>query len=245
MVMTIDAGNTTVSWVVFDRGQVVERGACATESWVVPAAFLSLKDPDRIHGIYVASVVPRLDQHLAAACREVFGRIPVFLDHHSARGLSFAVDDPTELGADRIAACMGALTLFAPPLIIVDSGTATTYDLVDASRVYIGGAIAPGVRLLLKSLAQNTAKLREVDFAVPRSDVAKNTRDHIQFGVYHQFIGGMEHTIGHFRHIMGPDVRVIGCGGTLGHLPVLPKGIDHYEADLIHTGLRYLADGES
>lgn len=237
MLITLDVGNTTISWILHDQQVIVKRGTFPTDAASLADLFGAIDEPEHVTGIFTASVVPNLDPFLSALCRKVFGVEPEFMDHLHAGGMSFNVDNPSELGADRIAACMGALQLFSPPLIVLDSGTATTYDLIDQFRVYQGGAIAPGLGLQLKCLAQNTAKLMDVEFAVPGKEMGKNTQDHIQLGVYHQYIGGMEHTIRHFQKVMGEGVKVVACGGTLGRLPALPEGIDHHVADLIHIGL--------
>ena len=239
--LTIDLGNSTLSWQLFSDGVVAARyelTVCRPLPKDLFAAVPSYARNPLAVQVLISSVVPDLDDQLSALCRSEFAVEPVYLDYRSPKDLRFSIDNPAELGADRIAACLGALELCPAPLIVIDSGTATTFDLVDADRVYQGGAIAPGLNLLIKSLSQNTAKLKEVEFAMPRSLIAKNTRDHIRVGVYHYFMGGIERLVGVYRRLMGDTVTVIACGGAFRHLAALPAGIDRYEADLVHIGLR-------
>ncbi len=243
MVLTIDMGNSTISLACFDGWEISWRDIFPTVSDLPDDMFQSLikkRTGIVLSQVFVSSVVPHLDEQLKRLCHEHFGLKPVFLDHRLAHGITFSIDNPAELGADRIAACLGALHLRQAPLIVIDSGTATTFDLVDANRVYLGGAIAPGLNLLLRSLSQNTAKLLDVEFELPKSSIAKNTRDHIRVGAYHHFIGGIERLTALYRAEMGLDVTVIASGGAFRQLPVLPKGIDIYETDLVHIGLRGL-----
>jgi len=240
MVLTIDLGNSTTSWIVFEAQTIILRHIASTTNPLPNTLFQkvnNLKAYPMLTHIFISSVVPQLDDQLSLLCKNAFGLEPVFLTYRLARNMAFSVDNPAELGADRIAACLGALEKYAVPLIIIDSGTATTFDLVDENRIYQGGAIAPGLKLLSKSLTQNTAKLMASEFQIPKTPVAKNTTDHIHVGTYHFFIGGIERLIGIYRLFLGQKVTVIACGGGFSCLPVLPNGIDYYEADLVHMGL--------
>lgn len=241
MVLTVDLGNSTLSWVLHEGGVPLLRGAAGTKRPLAADVFAGLTQSplaEQIDRIFIASVVPDLDASLEAMCRNLLGVAPVFLDYRKAGALRFAIDDPAELGADRIAACLGALDLARPPMLVIDSGTATTFDLVDREKTYQGGAIAPGLDLLLRSLSQNTAKLMDVPFEIPRSLIGKNTREHILIGAHALFVAGIEQLVGAYRELLGPRVTVLASGGTFSRMPGLPRGIDRYEADLVHIGLR-------
>ena len=127
---------------------------------------------------------------------------------------------------------------FPPPLIVIDSGTATTFDLLDAGGAYCGGCILPGIAIAIQSLADNTAKLKPVAFAVPRSAKGTNTADSIRAGVYFGYIGALRHLISLYREMLGPRSRVVATGGLLSHFKDSVPGIDACEPDLIFIGLR-------
>ncbi len=241
MILTIDLGNSTLSWILYDKDRVAARRTAEVGGSLPDDLFEEIETPQirsRLKRIVAASVVPPLDERLKELCRERLLRIPRFIDYRNAGELTLAVDHPAELGADRIAACLGALQLCPTPLIVIDSGTATTFDLVDEMNVYIGGAIAPGLNLMIRSLSQNTAKLKEICFWEPKEAAARNTTDHIRVGVYHHFFGGIERLIREYRKLMGANATVIASGGSFRLFGTLPRGIDRYEADLVHIGLR-------
>lgn len=241
MILTVDLGNSTLSWILHDGNDRVAAGTVELNGSLPRDLFREIAEggfTDRLTDVAAASVVPSLDDSLRELCRERFNLSPRFIDYRSAGELVLAVDNPKELGADRIAACLGALRLCAPPLLVIDSGTATTFDLVDEMNVYIGGAIAPGLSLMIRSLAQNTAKLKEIPFREPAEAAARNTADHIRVGVYHHFVGGIERLIREYRKLMGRNVTVVASGGGFRLLGALPQGIDRYEPDLVHLGLK-------
>jgi type III pantothenate kinase len=246
MLLAIDVGNTTVAAVVFRAGRIVHRGRVPTPAaWtrgllakLLPAAWAG-----RVDAAIVSSVVPRLDRPLAAAIGAAISRRPLFLDHRTPTGIALRIDRPAELGADRIADCAGALALFPPPLVVIDSGTATTFDLVDASGAYRGGCILPGVGIAMRSLADNAAKLKAVDFAVPRSAVGTNTGDSIRAGVFHGTVGALAHLIGLYRRELGRGTTVVATGGLVRHFRGRVPGIDAFEPDLIFIGLRRIHQG--
>ncbi len=166
MLVTIDVGNSSTAVAVFRDGAIVFRRSLPTPrawSWRFFTALLPAARARLVTAAIVSSVVPRLDRPLAAGIRRACALRPVFLDARTPSGLTLKIDRPAELGADRIADCAGALALFSPPLIVIDSGTAITFDLVNARREYIGGCILPGVGIAFQSLAEKTAKLKAVD----------------------------------------------------------------------------------
>jgi type III pantothenate kinase len=246
MLLAIDVGNTTVAAVVFRGRAIVHRGRVPTPAaWDrgLPAKLLPTAWARQADAAIVSSVVPRLDRPLAAAIAAAGVRRPLFLDHRTPTGIALRIDRPAQLGADRIADCAGALSLFPPPLIVIDSGTATTFDLLDASGAYRGGCILPGVDIAIRSLAGNTAKLKAVAFAVPRSAVGTNTGDSIRAGIFHGTVGALVHLIGLYRRELGQGTTVVATGGLLRHFQGRVPGIDAFEPDLIFLGLRRIHEG--
>jgi len=241
MLLTVDVGNTTTSAAVFKDESIVYRGCLPTPEKWTPGHFLRLLSAARagkVTAAIVSSVVPRLDRALAADIRSCCKQSPLFVNHRTATGVDLKIDRPSQLGADRIADCAGALSLFSPPLIVIDSGTAVTFDLLNAAGEYCGGCILPGIGIALKSLAENTAKLKNVAFAIPRSPVGTNTIDSIRAGIYFGHIGSLQHLIGRYRKFLGPQSRVVATGGLLRFFKGQVPGIDDCVPDLIFLGLR-------
>lgn len=241
MLLTVDVGNSTAAAALFRGGKIVHRGRVPTPAaWTERhlAALLPAAQAGLVRAVIVSSVVPRLDRALAVAIRGACSLRPVFLDHRTPTGIALRIDRPAQLGADRIADCAGALALFPPPLIVIDSGTATTFDLVDARGAYCGGCILPGVAIAIRSLAANTAKLEEIAFTVPRSPLGRNTADSIRAGIHFGMVGALQHLIALYRSELGRQAKVVATGGLIGQFRGQVIGIDAFEPDLIFLGLR-------
>lgn len=246
MLLTVDVGNSMTAAAVFQDGAIVHHGRVPTPERWTAWHFSRLLGPalaKKVAAAIVSSVVPRLDRALAAGIRRTCRLTPVFLDSRTATGIALKIDRPSQLGADRIADCAGALALFPPPLIVIDSGTATTFDLLNAAGEYCGGCILPGIGIAIRSLAENTAKLKNIAFAVPGSPVGTNTADSIRAGIYFGYIGALQHLIACYREVLGPNSKVVATGGLLRHFQGQVTGIDACEPDLIFIGLHRIFQG--
>lgn len=248
MLLTVDVGNTATACAVFRGSAIVHRRSLPTPkrwsarhlSFLLPAALAR-----QTSAAIVSSVVPAVDRDLAATLRQRAGLRALFLDHETPTGIRLRIDKPAELGADRIADCAGALALFAPPLIVIDSGTATTFDLLNARSEYVGGCIFPGMGIAMQSLADHTAKLKRIKFAVPRSPLGANTADGIRAGVYFGQIGALEYLIARYRRLLGPGCRVVATGGLSGCFKGRVQGIDRFAPDLLFIGLKRIHEHQA
>jgi type III pantothenate kinase len=241
MLLTIDVGNTSVGAAVFDRDEIRFKNKLGTPDRINPGFVKNLVNvphPDGIDSVIVSSVVPFLDGSLDRSIESLFGKKAFFISHRTDTGIKLNIDFPEELGADRIADAAGGLCLARPPLIIIDSGTATTFDIVNRDGEYIGGCIFPGIELSIRSLASNTAKLDRIMFTVPQSILGTNTEDNIRSGIYYSCLGGLEFMINEYKKIIGPDTQVIATGGVSFYFQNRINNIDIYEPDLIFLGLR-------
>jgi len=245
MILTIDVGNTSTACAIF-RGQsiVYRRHIPTPKQWRTGhlKALLRADWKEKIRAVIVSSVVPPLDKALAENIKKTLGLPALFLDHLTPTGITLKIDKPSELGADRIADCLGALTFFPPPLIVIDSGTATTFDLLNEKKEYCGGSILPGIAIAIKSLAENTAKLKNIAFAVPDSPVGTNTVNSIRAGIYFGYIGTITHLIALYREILGPGSKVIATGGLIRYFKGRVPGIDAFKPDLLFYGLKSVYD---
>ncbi len=250
MLLAIDAGNTNIVFAVFE-GEVM-RGVwrSATNSQRTSdeyAVFLRILmqeqglDPAKIGAAIIGSVVPEANFHLAALCRDHFHCTPRFVGTSDIDpGIKILLDHPEEIGADRIINAVGGLASYKPPLLIVDFGTATTFDVVNAEGAYAGGAIAPGIQLSLRALHMAAAKLPRIDIAPTRRVIGKNTHDAIQSGIYFGYVGLIEGLIARIKAEAGQPMTVIATGGLSVLFNDALSSIQHYEPDLTLRGLRLL-----
>jgi len=246
MLLTVDVGNTMTAAALFRGRSIVFRSRLPTPRRWSPrhgSLLLPAAQAARVTAVIVSSVVPRLDRPLAAAIRRACGLRPLFLDSRTPTGIPLEIDRPAELGADRIADCAGALALFPPPLIVIDSGTATTFDLVNAAGAVCGGCILPGVGIAIQSLADHAARLKPIVFSVPRSPLGTNTADSIRAGVFYGHVGALQHLIACYRKQLGRGTTVVATGGLVRHFRGRVAGIDAYRPDLIFHGLRRIHEG--
>lgn len=249
MLLTIDIGNTTTGAAIFSEGRIISKNKLLTPQEINVLFLKSLVKEDcrkLIKAVSVSSVVPFVDNSLKRSVKELFGVEPSFIDHTTDTGIRLKIDNPSEMGADRIAGYIGALSLYPPPFIVVDSGTATTFDIINKENECIGGSIFPGIELSIKSLAQNTAKLGMIQFGIPESIIGTNTEDSIKAGIYYNYLGGLSFMIREYKKIIGSDANVVATGGLTKYFEGKIPEIDHYEPDLIYLGLKKIyEDAES
>lgn len=241
MLLTIDVGNTTTGIAIFEDEKIVTKNKLMTPNEVSENFLKSLIKKEfrkRITRVVVSSVVPFIDRSLQTSVIALFGRKALFIDHKTDTGLAIKIDIPNELGADRIADSVGALHFFDPPLIIIDSGTATTFDIISREFEYLGGAIFPGIELSINSLARNTAKLERITFGVPDSILGTNTDTSIRAGIFYSYLGGLAYMIDQYKKLLGGSAKVVATGGLSRYFKDHLDGIDLYEPDLIYYGLR-------
>jgi type III pantothenate kinase len=247
MLLTIDVGNTTTGVAVFHGDRLVFKNKLLTPDEVSHFYLKSLVKKQyrlEVRDIIISSVVPFVDESLRLSVRDYFKKKPILIDSTTASqvGLKLKIDTPEELGADRIADTIGALHFFAPPFIIIDSGTATTFDVVSKDLEYLGGCIFPGIELSINSLAQHAAKLGRVHFRIPDSIMGTNTETHIVAGIYYSYVGGLSYMIEEYKKIVGSDAKVVATGGLVRYFESKIKGIHRFEPDLIYYGLKKIYD---
>lgn len=241
MLLTIDVGNTTTGIAIFKDDKIISKNKLLTPGEINVLFLKSLVKKDyrsKIKRVSVSSVVPLVDKSLKESIKEFCGKEPFFTDFQTDTGIKLMIDKPEEMGADRIADYIGALSFFTPPFIVIDSGTATTFDIVNKNYEYAGGSIFPGIELSIKSLAQNTAKLEMIKFGIPESIIGTNTENSIKAGIYYSYIGGLSYMIKEYKKFLGAGTKVIATGGLTKYFTGKIKEIDIYEPDLIFYGLK-------
>jgi len=201
-------------------------------------------DPSAIRTIAICSVVPQLEYSLRSACVKYFSVEPFFLQAGVKTGLNIRYNNPSDVGADRIANAIAATHRFpSTHLIIIDFGTATTFCVVNARKMYLGGAILPGMRLAVEALSNNTAKLPTVEIVKMDHAIGRSTIESIQSGIFYGALGACRELIQRIKQETFPDedVLVLATGGFASLFD--QQGLyDHHLPDLVLQGIRIAAD---
>jgi len=247
--LALDIGNTTVGVGVFDGRTLVrewrirsDRERTADEYSLVLTGLLAGAGlgPERIRDVILSSVVPPLTPVFQALSRRLLGVKPVVVGPGLKTGMPILYENPLEVGADRITASVAAYDKHGGPCIVVDFGTAITFDAVSARGEYLGGAIAPGIQIAAESLSSRTAKLPRVEIARPGKVIGRTTAASMQSGLFHGTVGLISHILAEMKKELGAGAKVVVTGGFaelfLPHVPAL----DVHEPHLVLEGLRIL-----
>lgn len=254
MLLAIDVGNTQTVVGLYGDGEesraLLDHWRLATnaertsdEHALLFQEFLSFAGRDwtrDVHGVAISSGVPMVTYELRRMCERYLQLEPVVLGAGVKTGMPVLYDNPREVGADRIANAVGAYDLYGGPTIVVDFGTATTFDVISESGEYLGGAIVPGIEVSLDALFGRAAALRRVELVEPRSVVGKTTVESIQSGTiygYSSLVDGMCERIE--ADVVG-DSTVIATGGLADLIAPVSESIEHVEPWLTLHGLRLI-----
>jgi type III pantothenate kinase len=242
MILTIDIGNSSSSLAIFKGDRIIRRDRLETAVCSSVAALSRiLRDKlgsrvEGISGISIASVVPALDSIFRGACEKTFSSKPLFVTHKNA-GVKVFGKRPGQAGADRLANIAEAYARFGKAVIVVDFGTATTLDVVTPEGEFIGGAIAPGIELASQALSDAAARLPRVSFKRPDHVVGRNTVECMQAGLFHGYIGMVDHLVKESVRELGSKCKVIATGGFAKIISSESKVIDDVDIDLTLKGI--------
>jgi type III pantothenate kinase len=251
MLLAVDIGNTNVvlgvhngeRWIHHWRVRTV-RDKMSDEYGVLlrmllGEAGLTMKAFDTIG---IASVVPPLTGRMEEMIADQTAVAPLVIGHEVVKGLTFAVDNPSEVGADLMANAVAAHTRMQGACIIVDFGTATTFTAVSETKTFLGVAIAPGINLAASALAGGTAQLPQIRLTVPSRAIGTNTVHSIQSGVLLGYVGLVEGMIGRFEAEIGGEVSVLATGGLSSVIAPLTERISDIDPWLTLDGVRIIAE---
>jgi type III pantothenate kinase len=224
MLLAIDTGNTNTVFAVFDEDGIirgewrastdVNRTADETGIWLSQLFGLAGLAPGDIDAAIIASVVPATLFSLRLLCRRYFGCQPLVIGQPDVDiGIRVLVDRPEEVGADRLINAVAAFQAYGGPQIVVDFGTATTFDVIDADGNYLGGTIAPGINLSLEALHKAAAQLPRVAIGRPDRVIGKNTVQAMRSGIFWGYVGLIEGTVARIQGELGGNAGVVATGG--------------------------------
>lgn len=254
MLLTVDIGNTNVVLGVFDDREeplatmrvATRRDATAGEASLV-VAHLCRRLPGgekALRRTVLCSVVPSLTRTFESFVREELGHDPLVVSAEVDLGIPVAIDDPREVGADRIANALAARDLVGCPAIVVDLGTATNFDCLDREGRYVGGIIAPGIETASDDLFRRAARLTKVDLTFPERFIGANTRDCLRSGILNGAVGMIDSLVEAIRSELGAGAAVLATGGLAPLIGPRCRTVDRIEVDLTLHGLlmadRYL-----
>ena len=255
MLLALDVGNSNTVFCLFapaagaEPARMVADWRITTplkqtpdELGVLFQALFSMRGltPDIVTGIAVSSVVPPLDAAIRSLCETFFRIRPLFIEPGVKTGLPVLTDNPSEAGADRIVNCVAAFDRLGGPAIVVDMGTATTFDVVSAKGEFIGGAIAPGIGISADALFTRAARLTRVEIKKPAKIIGTSTTDNIQIGLYYGAIGQIDGILERMIAELGPDTKTIATGGLAKLIAADSTYIQHVDDNLTLNGLRLI-----
>lgn len=252
MIFCIDIGNSNIKYAIFDGSEIKgtfrvasKKDATSDEYGVIVRDLLREAGipKDAIKGVIMSSVIPSLNYTMEHMCRDYLGVSPLIIGPGVKTGLNIKTDNPKEVGSDVIVDSVSAIKKLGTgtPIIAIDFGTATTFDVISEKGELVGVVISPGIKSALDSLTSSTANLPRIELERPKSVIGKNTVSCMQSGIIFGFAGLVDNIITKIKEeLKRPDTKVVATGGLGKVIFKETKCIDYYDALLTLNGLRYI-----
>ena len=249
MLLAVDIGNTTIAVGIFEKKKLVkewrvrsEREKTSDEYGIMLVELLRTSglEPSMIKGVIISSVVPPLTPVFQSLSQGLFGFRALVVGPGLRTGMPILYENPGEVGADRVVGSIAAFEKHGGPAIVVDFGTATTFDAITEKGEYLGGAIAPGIQISAEALYLKTAKLPRIEIAKPKKAVGRTTVASMQSGLYFGYIGLVNAIIAEIKKELGTKAKVVATGGFAAQIAPEVKAIDFHEPSLVLEGLRII-----
>ena len=249
MLLAIDIGNTNTSLGVFESEKLIAHWRLATvrdrtadEIGVLAREMFALASIDfqKVSAVIIASVVPPLNSAFQKMSEKYFGHTAIFVDSKLNLGLKILYNPPSDVGADRIVDTVAAMEKYGTPCIVVDFGTATTFDAINENGEYLGGIITPGITVLSYALSLRTAKLPRVEIKKPEKVIGDSTVSAIQSGLYYGYAGLVDGILRRMLAEISEDARIIATGGQASLIAESSELIEFIDENLMLEGLRLI-----
>jgi len=249
MILVFDVGNTNMVVGIYDNENLITHWRFRTDTQKTSDEYglmlytlfnYNQLDMGQIKAVVISSVVPTLMMELERMCHNYFSCKPLIIGPGIKTGLAIKYDNPREVGADRVVNAVAAYHRYGGPIIIVDFGTATTFCVVNRAGEYLGGAIAPGVKISTEALVNRASKLPRVELTKPKSMIGKNTIMSMQVGIIYGFVGQVEGIINRMKKEIDGNPRVIATGGLATIIADETDTIDIIDEFLTLEGLRMI-----
>ena len=246
LLLAVDQGNTNTEFAVYRDDKLeghwrtstsVERTADEYVVWLKQLLDLVGLADETIGAAIISSVVPAGLFDLKLLCRKHFGLEPLVIGEGVDLGIKVLIDEPTEAGADRLVNAVGGFVRFGGPLIIIDFGTATTFDIVDKEGNFCGGAFTPGISLALDAMHRGSARLPRVSVQKPPTVIGRNTVNSMESGVYWGYVSLIEGMVMRIRAEYGAPMKVVATGGLGPLFDAATDAIEIYDPDVTVRGL--------
>jgi len=249
MLLVIEVGNTNTKIGVYEGPRLLgswrltsRREQTADEYGLFIETLLRTRGfaPSSISGAAISNVVPPVQQTLEWMCEQYFGVTPFTVEPGVNTPIPLEVEEPRQVGADRVVKAVAAVTLYGPPLIVIDFGTATTFDCINTRGAFIGGAIAPGISTASDALLNRAARLFRVELVRPKDAIGRDTVSNIQSGIVYGWAGLVDGIVERMKAEMEGSPRVIATGGQAGLIANVARSIQDVHEHLAFEGLRLL-----
>lgn len=251
MLLAVDIGNTNIALGVFDGKNIIqhwkirsEREKTSDEYEIILLNLLSLAglEVESINSVIISSVVPPLTPVFESMSQDLLKVKPLVVGPGLKTGMSILYENPQEVGADRVVASVAAYEKYGGPAIVVDFGTATTFDAISKNGEYLGGSIAPGIQIAAEALYLKTAKLPRIEIKKPKNAVGRTTVTSMQSGLYFGYIGLISNIIKEISKELGEGIHIVATGSFASQIYPDIEAIEYLEPFLVLEGLRIIHD---
>jgi type III pantothenate kinase len=249
LILVIDIGNTNIVFGMYRGESLLHHFRISTNRQATPDEYgvtihqlfhMSGVSAEELEGIIISSVVPSIMHTLEEMCQKYLHHTPIIVGPGIRTGLNLRYENPREVGADRIANAVAAIAIYGSPVIVVDFGTATTFDCIDAGSNYLGGAIVPGIGISTEALYQRASKLPNIELEKPRRVIGRNTIHAMQSGIIYGYAGQVDGIVKRIRSELGEEARVIATGGLAALIADETETVSEVNPLLTLEGLRLI-----
>lgn len=251
MLLAVDIGNTNITIGIYKDNQLINNFRLTTrlqrtsdEYGIMITSFMNANHypTNELHDVIISSVVPKINYSFSSSIIKYFHIHPIFIGPGIKTGISIRIDHPSSLGADRLVDAAGAFFTYGGPCLVIDFGTATTYDVITDKGEFIGGATAAGIGITANALSSMAAQLPEIEISRPEHLISKNTISSMQAGIVYGYIGQTEYIIDKIKKEYGENLKVISTGGLGKIIANQTDRIDIYDNNLTFKGLKIIYD---